>query len=346
MDNRRRFLITAALINICIQTYQETKDFDSFVDFVIVHKEYVESCMDYYTDQTLHMLNMFEKTYAKELEVDHEEIYRWKILKADVYERCKKPKAAFNIRKLLLRKLEQKRIVSDNLLFDIAERSNDIKFMANLFSALNESEIKFNQSAIYFRTKIAYLILQERFEEADKVFHRWNNYMNQSFDDVPPIHLYKFLLTKSFFLYKKGDYNAALMICDQISFPLDTDAQRSLISIKALIDIALGNFSDVERLYNESLYLDTLLSMIFSFVKFQKHDFAEAMRLLSDFDDDDMQNISWLIRQYAELYTKFKETRSSENSNETCSSELLIQCLSMKSSINKMFKEHFDGYFL
>ncbi|XP_066927860.1 uncharacterized protein [Clytia hemisphaerica] len=347
MDDRGLRLISSSSVDLLTKKYKESKEFGQFIEMVNSYTIYIHCCVDTFSDdiikdQVIPTVIQFENEYNKELEVDHEQLYDWKLTQAELYQRCRMVEVASKIRSTFIEKVLKKKVYSPRIILKMAKIADDHVPTEELLKTLNVKDFDNPTDVIkYFKVKSNNLLFQKRFDEAENVFKEFEDYIDKMYDCIAPIDHFNFLNYKAFFLYKKGKYTDALMVCDQISngikYIVDESADRRLISTKALINLALGNFDAVDKLHDESLYLDSLLSTIFSFVKFQKHDFSESLNLLQDFDADNIKNLSWLIKWYAELHKKFNETRSPE---------LLERCLDMKSNINAIFKTDLESYSL
>jgi len=143
---------------------------------------------------------------------------------------------------------------------------------------------------------------------------------------------FNFTKRNCFLLYKKGNYNEALLACNELKRDIFTDADV-LIS-EALILIKLGKLNDAEVLLDGFDQHNKITIEISSYLKFRKHDFEAVENLLTDGEDERRANLLFLVKRYAKLHRQLKNNKSRE---------LVEQCLQMKKIVNKFFQVHLNS---
>uniref|UniRef100_A0A7M6DK18 Uncharacterized protein n=1 Tax=Clytia hemisphaerica TaxID=252671 RepID=A0A7M6DK18_9CNID len=136
-----------------------------------------------------------------------------------------------------------------------------------------------------------------------------------------------------FFLYKKGNYNEALLACAELKRDIVfTDAD--VLIWEALILIKLGKFNDAEVLLDGFDQHNNIIIDISSYLKFRKNDFEAVVKLLSDAEDERLSNLLFLVNEYAKLHRQLENNKSRE---------IVERCLQMKKIVNELFQVELDS---
>ena len=129
----------------------------------------------------------------------------WKLTQAAVYERFGRVKEAFKIRDTLIDKALKAKFISAHFLLDLLQQA-DISKREKLLKTLKVKDFdNYYEVKKYYMAQVGLFISANRFDEAEKVFIEWKDYMDQRYGLMPPIELYNFSILNLSFCTRKAN---------------------------------------------------------------------------------------------------------------------------------------------
>ncbi|XP_066935719.1 uncharacterized protein [Clytia hemisphaerica] len=328
MEMENFYQISELLLKVLFKQYRLFRDVETFHTLLLVHHRFINASIN------LGLLNLneifaFEEEFSSELEEHFEEVYQWKLQQAEVYNVHGRVSLFNDIVRNLFNELVKKKGF-DNIKLKLARHltARDVEVLLISVDTNNLSDEEF---LMYYDAKCSLYIQNGCFDLAEQTMNDWKEHIQrQTFSRI-----WHFNLTKRncFLLYKKGNYNEALLACDVLK-PDIVFTGANVFIWEALILIKLGKFNDAEVLLDDLDQHNKITIEISSYLKFRKHDFEAVENFLIDGEDERQSNLLFSVKEYAKLHRQLKNNKSKE---------LVEQCLQMKKSITKFFEEDLNS---
>ena len=322
-----------------IKQYRSTRDINTFNTLLVIHTNYMNAANEKgifdmnqitgFRDQ----VDSFEKEFSSELEQKVEEAYDWKLQKAKIYNLFGHMSLYCSITDNLYKELINEKGF-DNVKLQLVRHLNVNKSGA-LLNSIDEKNVCEKDFSEYYSAKYSFYIAKRLFDLADQVMKKWKEHLQNT--PFARINHVNFSTKRIFLLYKKGHYREALLACDEHERKFDHVDTRVSLANRALILLKIEKFDETEALLSDCSQYNNFVSEIIAYLKFRKNDFKEVEELLTNDNHERVQNILFLVKEYANLHRDFKNNKSKE---------LIEKCLQMKRYINNLFQKHFDliGY--
>ncbi|XP_066931781.1 uncharacterized protein [Clytia hemisphaerica] len=328
MEMENLYLLAELFVQVLLKQYRLSRDVKTFDMLLCCHRRFI------YVSSQLGLLNVneifsFEKEFSSELEENSVEVYQWKLTQAELYNIHGRMLLFSDVVQNLYNELVKKKGF-DDIKLRLARffTVSDVEALLNSVDTNNLSDTDF---LMYYHAKCSLYIKKGCFDLAEQVMKNWKEHLHRKRFS----RLWHFNFTKKncFLLYKKGDYNEALLACDEFKQDFFIDA-HDLIT-EALILIKLGKFDDAEVLLDDFNQRNNgIIIRIISYLKFRKHDFEAVVKLLSDAEDERLSNLLFLVNEYAKLHRQLENNKSRE---------IVERCLQMKKIVNELFQVELDS---
>ncbi|XP_066931794.1 uncharacterized protein [Clytia hemisphaerica] len=330
MEMENLYQISELLSKVLLKQYRLFRDVETFHNLLVVHRRFINA------SSQLGLLNLneifaFEKEFSSELEENHVEVYRWKLQQAETYNIHGRVSLCNDIVRNLFNELVKKKGF-DYIKLRLASflTVRDMEVLLNSVDTNNLSDADF---LVYYYAKCSLYIKNGCFDLAEQVMKNWKEHLHRK--QFSRSSYFNFTQKHCFLLYKKGNYNEALLVCDEIKRDFFTDA--AVLVSEALILIKLGKFNDAEVSIDDwNQCNNAFIIRISSYLKFRKHDFEAVENLLTNVEDEDLSNLLFLVKEYAKLHRQLENNKSRE---------FVERCLQMKKIVNELFQVQLDSIY-
>uniref|UniRef100_A0A7M5WV34 DZIP3-like HEPN domain-containing protein n=1 Tax=Clytia hemisphaerica TaxID=252671 RepID=A0A7M5WV34_9CNID len=329
LEMENLYQISELLSRVLLKQYRLFRDVETFHTLLLVHHRFINASIH------LGLLNLneifaFEEEFSSELEENHVEVYWWKLQQAQAYNIRGRVSLCKDIVQNLFNELVKKKGFDDVKLRLASFLSvRDIEVLFNSVDTDNLSDADF---LVYYDAKCSLYVKNGCFDLAEQVLKDWKEHIHRK--QFSRMLHFNFTKRNCFLLYKKGNYNEALLACDELKRDsVFTDAD--VFIWEALILIKLGKFNDAELLLDDfNQCNNAFIIRITSYLKFRKHDFEAVENLLTNVEDEDLSKILFFVKEYAKLHRQFENNKSRE---------MVEQCLQMKKIVNELFQVELDS---
>ncbi|XP_066931799.1 uncharacterized protein [Clytia hemisphaerica] len=328
MEMENLYLLTELLSKDLLEQYRLSRAVETFHGLLLVYRRFMDASIQLGL-RNLDEIFAFEEEFSLELEENSVEVYLWKLKQAEVYNMHGRVSLYKDIFQNVFNELVKKKGF-DDIKIRLARlvTVSDVEALLNSVDTNNLSDVDY---LVYYDAKCSLYIKNGCFDLAEQTMKNWKEHIHRK----PFSRVFHFNFTKKncFLLYEKGNYNEALLACDELKRDIVfTDA--NVFILEALILIKLGKFNEAEVLLDDFDQHNNIIIDISSYLKFRKHDFRAVENLLTDREDERQSNLLFLVKEYAKLHRQLENNKSRE---------LVEQCLEMKKYINKFFQVHFDS---
>ncbi|XP_066931790.1 uncharacterized protein [Clytia hemisphaerica] len=328
MEMENLYQISELLSKDLLKQYRLFRDVETFQTLLLVHRRFINASIN------LGLLNLndifaFEEEFSSELEESSVEVYRWKLLQAVAYNIRGRMSLCKDIVRNLFNELVKKKGFDDvKLRLASFLPVRVIEVLLNSVDTNNLSDADF---LVYYDGKCSLYIQNGCYLLAEQTMKNWKEHLHRK--KISRSSQINFTKKNCFFLYKKGNYNEALLACAELKRDIVfTDAD--VLIWEALILIKLGKFNDAEVLLDGFDQHNNIIIDISSYLKFRKNDFEVVVKLLTNVEDEDLLNLLFLVKEYAKLHRQLENNKSRE---------LVERCLQMKKIVNELFQVQLDS---
>ena len=330
------------LLEICnrsfpllLEKYRLTRNFDDFLLLIDVHRLILT--VNIFNDSMAERMIQFEQEFSKELEIEHRSIFLWKMQLLNSFHYIKTIQGSEAILCELFKQLINK------------EGFDDVKLeLCNLLSSLdgetllkqiNENDLESHSSKLkYFSIRYLQYLRKRNFDESEKWLTKFEQECRKyDFSYYEP----QLVFRKTWLLYQKSQFNEALVLLEEL------DEWKKVLFVnfytqKSLLLLKLGNYDEAESVY-DGKKLDLLDSLSLSYVKFMKHDFSGAKKLLESWKiDNGINNILCYVCLYEIKWFDFNQKKNSSSLNQRQEvAKSLKECVEMKKIIIEMYDDYF-----
>uniref|UniRef100_A0A7M5XGF8 NB-ARC domain-containing protein n=1 Tax=Clytia hemisphaerica TaxID=252671 RepID=A0A7M5XGF8_9CNID len=333
MEMENLYRISELFLKVVLKQYRLCQDVKTFDMLLVVHRRFI------YASSQLGLLNLneifaFEEEFSSELEEHSVFVYRWKLEQAEAYNIHGRVSLGEDIVQNLFNELVKKKGFDDvKLRLASFLTVRDVEVLLNSVDTNNLSDVNF---LMYYYAKCSLYIENGCFHLAEQTMKNWKEHLHRK--QFSRSSQFNFTKKNCFLLYKKGNYNEALLVCDELKRDIVFTNADVYIS-EALILIKLGKFNDAEVLLDNLNKRNNNGSIIriSSYLKFRKHDFEAVENLLTIVEDEDLLNILFLVKEYAKLHRQLENNKSRE---------MVERCLQMKKIVNELFQVQLDMIYL
>uniref|UniRef100_A0A7M5XN53 Uncharacterized protein n=1 Tax=Clytia hemisphaerica TaxID=252671 RepID=A0A7M5XN53_9CNID len=329
MEMENLYLIAELHSKVFLKQYRLSRDVETFHRLLVGHRCFINASIQ------LGLLNLneifaFKEEFSSELEENHVNVYQWKLQQAEVYNIHGQMSLYEDIVENLFNELVKKKGF-DNIKLRLASFLT-VRYVEVLLNSVDTNNLSDVDFLMYYNAKCDLYIRRGCFHLAEQIMKNWKDHIDRK--QYPRLWHFDFTKRNCFLLYKKGDYNEALLACDELKRDI-VFTNADVFIVEALILIKLGKFDDAEVLLDDFNQRNNgFIIRIISYLKFRKHDFEAVVKLLTNVEDEDLSNLLFLVKEYAKLHRQLENNKSRE---------LVKQCLEMKKYINKFFQVHFDS---
>ncbi|XP_066935720.1 uncharacterized protein [Clytia hemisphaerica] len=330
MELENLYLLAELLSKDLLEQYRLSRDVETFHGLLLVYRRFMDASI------LIGLFNMneiiaFEKEFSSELEEHCEEVYQWKLQQAQAYNIHGQMSLYEDIVRNLFNELVIKKGF-DNIKLILARHLNvrDVEVLLNSVDTNNVSDMNF---LVYYDTKCSLYIKNGCFDLAEQVMKNWKEHLHRK--QFSRMLHFNFTKKNCYLLYKKGNYNEALLACDELKRDFFTDAD--ILAFEALILIKLRKFNDAEILLDAFDQHNKIIIEISSYLKFRKHDFEAVENLLAEKEGERQSKLLFWVKGYEKLHGQFENNKSNE---------LVERCLQMKKFVTDLFQVHLDSIHL